>query len=330
MFSIPFNNYPEGGCSLYNPDGQVVRADCPANGRSFRLRMFGVGKVRAFVHRPIVGKIKTVNVDRDADGKWYVFLACETVERVVVPKDGPAVGVDVGLQHFITTSDGEHVDNPRFYESGLKVERRMRRSMSRKEQVAKKAGRKLLECRNYQRCRRRLARLAVRIRNRRREFHHQQAKRLVDRYATICVESLNVSNMVRNGKSSLAIGDAGWKGFITKLKSHAAKAGASVIEVGPKYTSQTCSVCGHSEDGNRHRLVFRCLSCGHTEHADVNAAKNILAKWLGGFGLNPARRNVDCPLSEKSGAKVKRAGRSRSQSASDGSRDHISDSDYST
>jgi putative transposase len=308
--SIPFNNYGSGA-TLLNASSRKVAGNSGESLGGFRLGLFAVGRVKVKMHRPVVGTIKTVTVTRETDGKWYAILVCERPETLVDRKVGRAVGVDVGLAQFFTTSDGEQVGNPRFLQATLPELRRLQRSSSRKMAEAKRAKRRFHECRNLQKSLLDVARLVVRVGNQRKEFHHQQAKRLIDRHATVCVERLNVQGMVRNGKLSRAISDAGWRTFVERLKQHAAKAGASVIEVDAAYTSQTCSACGHCEADNRpSQAVFRCVACGLAENADVNAAKNILARGLDGAGSVPARLNVAPLPPGSSGGMGERAGRS--------------------
>jgi len=175
--------------------------------------------------------------------------------------------------------------------------------------VAKKQKRKFRESKNLQKAFRDVGKLHVRIRQQRKEFHHRTAKSLVDRYATVCVESLNVQGMVRNDKLSRAIGDAGWSGFVTSLKQHAAKAGVSVVEVDPCGTSQTRPECGGEVRKELKVRVHDCPHCGYKTHRDHAAARVILARGTNGAGRSPVRQNVD-PLPEaKADGKVKRAGR---------------------
>lgn len=309
LTSIPFENY--NGCVLRDPTGRRVVGDSGESLRGFRLDLFGVGRIGVNLHRPIVGKIKTVNVKRDADDKWYVTFICEQPETVVEPKTGPAVGIDVGLEHFLTTSDGEHEPNPRFLASSLKKLRKEQRSASRKIESAKKTKRKFRECKNLQKAFRVVARTHVRVRNQRKEGHHQVSNRLVERYATVCVESLNVRGMLRNGKLARAIADAGWSGFVGTLKLKAAKAGVRVVEVDPYGTSQECPECGAVVKKKLSERTHRC-PCGYETHRDHAAARVILARGIQGAVPAPSQPNAAPLPAEQSAGKGKRAGRSPS------------------
>ena len=117
-----------------------------------------------------------------------------------------------------------------------------------------------------------------RIRNKRANFHHQEARTIIDRHGAIAIEGLRIKNMVRNPCLSKSISDAGWTQFLTILTHKAAEAGVVVVVVNPAGTSQVCSGCG--------RVVPKTLSdrwhtcpyedCGLSLHRDHNAARNIL------------------------------------------------------
>jgi len=256
-----------------------------------RLRVQHVGLIRVKLHRPVQGEIKTVTLRQEA-GKWYVCFSCVLPD--VSPRDTgkAAVGIDVGLSHFLTTSGGETEPNPRYLSDALPRLRIAGRSVSRK----KNGGR------NRRKAVRRLARLHARVRNLRREHHHQAALRLVRRFGLIAAESLNVRGMLRNGRLSRAIADAGWSGFLLTLRSKAESAGVRFVEVDPRGTSQECSQCGREV---RKDLTVRwhdCPHCGLSLDRDQNAALNILAR---------ARLVRTEPVGDNVGHKVKRPPRSR-------------------
>ena len=140
------------------------------------------------------------------------------------------------------------------------------------------------------------------IANQRKDFHHKQARRIVERYDLVVVEDLAIANMVRrakpvpdvenpgqflpNGaraKSGLnrSISDAGWGQFISTLRAKAEDAGRTLIEVDPRHTSDGCESCGHAARENRvTQAEFVCQRCGHTAQADEHAARNILRAGL--------------------------------------------------
>jgi len=254
------------------------------------LSMFGKPvQIKAKLHRPIVGTVKTCTVRRYGS-KWF---ACFSVEQEddFLPPCTDAIGLDAGLNSFMALSNGEFIDNPRF---------------SRKDEKAlAKAGRKQAKTKKQSRERRKankvLSRLHERIRNRRHDFVHQTARRLVNHFGVIAVEKLNVKGMVkRNPKNhclAKSISDAAWSMFRTVLTQKAESAGRDakgaalreVIAVNPAYTSQDCSGCGYCPDGlegrTKKKLSDRwhnCPMCTASLDRDTNAAINILQLALRG------------------------------------------------
>lgn len=232
-----------------------------------QLRVQHIGMVRVKLHRPVEGTIKTVTLLREA-GKWYACFSCE-IPDMPLTVGKPAVGVDVGLSHFLTTSEGDKEKNPRYLKDALPKMRRVSRAVSRKKKGGKNRRKEV----------KRLTKLHARIKNLRKEHHHQVACRLVRRYGLIAVESLNIKGMLRNGRLSRAIVDAAWGGFLLTLKSKAEKVGSSFVEVNPNGTSQTC-LCGCEIPKTLADRWHSCPSCGLSEDRDTVSAKLILARGL--------------------------------------------------
>lgn len=226
-----------------------------------------IGNVRIRLHRPFVGKLKTLAVKREGP-EWYVVLTCEVPKAEPLPPTASEVGIDVGTTWFYVTSDGEFCKNHRFFQVSSKNLRRAQRSLARKTNKRSNRRRKAKE---------RVARLYRKTARSRLQLHHEEAKKLVTGHDLICHEDLNVKGLSR-GNLGKQIHDVGWGQFFQVLSSKAAEAGRRVVAVDPRFTSQRCRICGHTERGNRTgQANFRCLSCGHAENADVNAAKNILS-----------------------------------------------------
>src|SRR5207253_1513484 len=204
---------------------------------------------------PIEGKIKTCTVRRKGE-KWFVCFSCE-VETDPLPESVEQVGIDVGLNHFAVTEDGQFIENPRFFRKDEKALAKAQRKFEKvKNKPRSKARRKAKKV---------VGRLHERIANRRHDFVHQTARKLVNRYGLIAVEALSVEKMMAtpnaepdvenpgqflaNGaraKSGLnkSIADASWRLFRSVLTQKAERAARVVIAVNPAYTSQDCSVCG--------------------------------------------------------------------------------------
>jgi putative transposase len=198
-----------------------------------RLRVQHVGTVRVCLHRDVEGEIKRLSIKRETD-KWFVIATAEQPAPPKLDNVNPPVGIDVGLEHFLSTSDGQHVANPRYLKGELPVLRRAGRAMSRK----KKGGS------NRRKAVKALRRKHVRIANLRREHAHKVSNFLVGRFGLIVIECLSILGMLGNNRLARAISDVGWGQFIAVLKSKAERAGVRVVEVNPRGTSQECSKCG--------------------------------------------------------------------------------------
>jgi putative transposase len=234
-----------------------------------RLRVQHVGTIRTKVHRTVEGTVKTASLVREGD-KWFVVLSCDLGTVVVPPSTLPAGGIDVGLEAFLTTSDGQRIENPRYLKAEIPQLRRLQRATSRK----KRGGR------NRRKASRRVRVLHARVRNLRHEHHHQTALFLIRLYGLIGVEGLRVSNMLKNHSLARAISDAGWAGFVNVLRCKAERAGTEVVAVSPCGTSQECSGCGVEVPKKLGERWHTCPHCGLSLHRDENAARNILARAL--------------------------------------------------
>jgi len=226
-------------------------------------------QVKAKLHRPLVGTVKTCTVRRYGK-KWFVCFSVEQ-EAVPLPPTKDAIGLDAGLNSFMALSNGEFIDNPRFFR--------------RDEKALAKAGRRQAKTKKRSRERRKankvLSRIHERIKNRRHDFCHQTARRLVNRYGVIAVEKLNVKGMVKNHNLAKSISDASWSMFRSVLTSKAESADREVIAVNPAYTSQDCHACGY---GAKKKLSDRwhfCPKCSASLDRDTNAAINILNLAIG-------------------------------------------------
>jgi putative transposase len=237
-----------------------------------RLKVTGVGRIPVRWHRPIEGEIKTVRLVCKA-GKWFACFGCE-VEAHPLPPTGQEVGIDVGVHHLIATSDGEIVENPKWYRAGQARLRIMQRRVSRRK-LGGSNRRKAVAV---------LQRQHERIANQRNDYLKKLAHDLVVRYDRIALEELRITNMVRNSHLSKSILDAGWGYLNLHLAYKAEEAGRVVCRVAPAYTSKACSQCGtifeHLDLSDR---WVEC-ACGLSLDRDVNAARNILnraghARW---------------------------------------------------
>ncbi len=229
-----------------------------------RLRIFGIGRIAARWHRPIEGQIKTVRIRKQA-GKWFACFACEVEPQPLEPT-GQEVGIDVGISSLFTTSDGEHVENPKWYRAGQAKLRILQRRVSRRKKGGANRRKAVLA----------LQRHHEHIANCRADFLNKAAFDLVSRYDRIVIEDLQIRNMVRSRYLAKSIQDAGWGRFRKQLAFKAEWAGKLVVAVPPAYTSKTCSRCGSIfESLTLADRWVRC-ECGLMMDRDENAAHNLL------------------------------------------------------
>lgn len=251
-----------------------------------RVYLQGVGHVRVHQHRPVRGAMKTITVKREGR-RWYVVLSCVDVPAAPLPATGAVVGIDMGVTHFLTTSDGVHVPNPRPLAAAADRLTKLQRVLARKKRGSKRRRKAVAT----------VAELHGKVRRTRLDHAHKTALALVRDYDVIAHEALQVADMTRrptprpvgdgtwepNGaaqKTGLnrSINDAGWGVFLRALTCAAERANREVIAVNPANTSRRCAQCGHVAEGNRKGERFRCLACGHEAHADVNGAINVLLR----------------------------------------------------
>jgi len=230
-----------------------------------KLSLSKIGDVKINLHRSIKGEIKTLTIRRQADG-WFACFSCE-IEPNPLPSTDKEVGVDVGLENFAITSDGEFfppIKDLRKTEWKVKY---FQREVSRRKKGSKRRKKSVW----------RLKRAHLRIANKRGDTHHKVARSLVNRYDLIAIENLTVNRMVKNHNLAKSISDAGWSNFANILVAKAEEAGRKIVKVDPKFTSQVCSMCGAVEKKELSQRWHSC-ECGCELHRDVNAAINILTK----------------------------------------------------
>jgi len=239
-------------------------------GKFAHIKFHGLpGKLRFKIHNPkFAGEdvtVKTTMLTRDHKG-WWVTFQCELPD-VPVRDVADSIGIDVGIEKFLATDEGETIPNPRALDKELKTLRRKQRALSRK----KRGGG------NRQRARKHVARLHARIRNSRKNFHCKTAAWLASKGKTIVVENLNIKGLSR-GMLARQVNDVAWGYFLKRLENKAESAGLRVEKVDPKFTSQACSECGVMVRKSLATRVHRCVGCGLMLDRDHNAAINIKNK----------------------------------------------------
>ena len=230
-----------------------------------------VGNVKAVLHRPVSGRIKTVTVSMTQSGKYYASVLCDDGQAAPAKpaciSAGDVMGVDLGLTALAVESSGEKTPNPRVLSRSQAHLRRCQKSLSRKRKGSA----------NRARTRRCVARAHERVAAVRGDVQHKLSKRLVDENQATCVETLKPKNMMRNRRLARHIGDAAWGALVAKLAYKAERAGKHLVRIDPWYpSSKTCSACGHRLETLALQVRhWTCPGCGTGHDRDVNAAVNI-------------------------------------------------------
>jgi len=218
-----------------------------------KLILSKIGEVPIKLHRKINHKVKGVIIKHEGSGKWHAIFQVENTPNLL-PKTNRAVGIDVGLKHFLTDSEGTRIENPSFYRRTLEGMKIVQHRLSKKKKGSK----------NREKQRIKLAKLHERLVNQRNDFLHKLSRFYVNNYDFIAVENLNISGMVRNHNLAQKILDASWGKFLQILSYKAENAGKIVMKVDPRGTSK----------GFKYGELDR----------DYNASLNILERGLLGLG----------------------------------------------
>jgi transposase len=249
------------------------------------------GWVRFRWTRPLPEKPGMARVTLDRAGRWHVSFPAPqgAVKR---KPSGMPVGIDRGVRTALVTSDGQHYRVPRISDRDAARYPGLQRRMSRQRKGSRKREKTQIA----------MAKITARVTDRRRDWAEKISTRLVRGHDLIVLEKLNTPGMVRRpapepdperpdaylpnrarAKAGLNRGILAscWGLLGKRLAEKGAACGVKVVSVDPRFTSQQCRVCGHVAPASREsQAVFRCVNCGHADHADVNAACNILARGL--------------------------------------------------
>lgn len=253
-----------------------------------KIKLPKIGKLNYFQSREIPkdSKIKQATVIKEIDGFYICIVVKQNqTKRLYSPSiDSQEVGIDMGVSLFYALSNGKTKENPRVLGNFSNTLRLEQRSLARKRKGSN----------NWIKQKKRVQKINAKIKNVRADFLHKSSLELVTYYDLIAIEDLKLKNMTKSSKGNLkepgkmvkqksglnrVLLDVSAGSFFDKLEYKCEWYGKKLVRVDPKYSSQTCSNCGSKSKENRKtQAKFKCVSCGHTENADVNAAKNILVR----------------------------------------------------
>ena len=239
-----------------------------------RLALSKIGKVKIKLHRPVLSEIKTLTLKQEND-QWYACFSC-LVDTEPLPAKDAMVGIDVGLESFAVTSDGEIIDNPRWFRQAQAKLRRKQRHVSRCQKRSQ----------GWRKACRQVALLHKRVFNQRNDFQHKLSREIVNAKGMIAVEDLNIQGLAKT-KLAKSVQDAGWSAFMAKLAYKAESAGRWLVKVDPRGTSQQCP-CGALVRKKLWQRDHKCTACGLETTRDHAAALEILRRGLCLVSTTPA------------------------------------------
>ncbi len=251
----------------WTTDEQSVKVE----GKRVRLPKVGWVKMRQALR--FVGKIISVTISRTAH-RWFISITVETEDTEVVDNSThPVIGIDVGINTLATLSNGTKYDNPRplkRYERKLKREQR-------------KLSRRVFKSKNWFKQKHKLERIHYRIACIRNDAHHKATTEIVNLASTISIETLKITNMLKNRKLAKALSDSALGGFLNKLKTKADAFGIPVLQAPQFYaSSKTCSRCRHKKDDlTLSERTYHCSQCDYQIDRDINAAINLRTLAVG-------------------------------------------------
>jgi putative transposase len=232
--------------------------------RGNKLKFPKLPLIKIIQHRPLEGKPKSCTIKRDGD-QWFASILCEIEIPDPKARTEPCVGIDRGIRNIIADSDHRLVTNPKFFDKQMKQLARAQRTVARRK----------VGSRNREKAKNKVNRIYRKGRRQRSHFLHVESTRYAKSHGVIVLEKLNIVGMA-NSKLARHIYNAGWGMFAKFLEYKLKWSGGSLIKVNPAYTSQTCAICNHIDRASRCGDKFKCTKCDHEDHADLNAAVNIL------------------------------------------------------
>jgi putative transposase len=263
----------KAGYPRFKPVTRFYSYTFPKYGNGCKLRenkklyIMGVGELKVKLHRPLEGQIKTVTLTKSC-GKWDVCFSVVMPDPSPLPTTGRVTGIDVGVASFAVLSNGTTIHNPRYYETAQAKLRRVQRKVCRRKKASNRRRKAVLH----------LSRVHTHIKNQRRDFHHQVARKIINQYDVIAYENLNIKGLARS-RLAKPITDVGWGSFLSMLSDKAAEAGREIIRVNPHGTSQRC-ICGALVPKLLSDRWHHCPGCQLSVPRDQASALEILRLGL--------------------------------------------------
>ena len=236
------------------------------------IKLPKIGLVKIKRHRQFDGIVKSAVISKVPSGKYYVSVLVDITGNDLLEDSKRKIGIDLGIKEFAITSDGEMIENPKYFRKSEKKLRKLQKDLSRCKKESK----------NREKCRIKVAKQHEKIANQRKDFLHKLSKRIICENQTIVLENLKVKNMMSNRKLSKPISDVSWSEFVKQVEYKSNWYGRELIKISTWFpSSQICSNCGH-KDGKKSLSIreWTCPECGKHHERDINAAINILNEGI--------------------------------------------------
>ena len=257
---------------------QTYRTSCSNNNIAYynrKIKLPKLGWVRTRDKQEPLGRIINATIVKAPSGKYYVMICCTDVVFNKYIKTQNNIGIDLGIKHFATLSNGIKINNPKFLNQSLSKLALLQRRMSRKT----------IGSSNWNKARIKVARQQEKIFNQRKDYLQKISTKLIQQYDVICIENLKISDMLKHGNINMNrnIFDVSWYEFTRELQYKSNWYDKKLVKVDQYFaSSQICHCCNTKSSITKNLNVreWVCPNCKTKLDRDINAAINILNEGI--------------------------------------------------